>query len=296
MNKNSNSQRGFSLIELLIAMTVTIVIAGIASTLVAQSFRMRTREDARSDAIADAHRALNIVSREIANSGFGLPDNGIVTGDTGPSSIRFRANLNAYTTEAGASSVRFRDPDEDIKYSMYHDDAADRHYLVRYDVTRPDREGITVLANRLDTFSLTYYDMDGNTVDVLANTTNVSLVWKVMIEVGVTLPAIGVAGSAGLPTDATVDSPFGSRIKKRQSDHLLTRLGTSQMTRQTKRISDRHGEKGAALVISYPDRNVAAGGCRNRDFHNRHVCHYVDRGAQRSCRRIMARRADWKTR
>ena len=63
MNRQ-NSQRGFSLIELLIAMTVTIVIAGIASTLVAQSLRMRTREDARSDAIADAQRALNIVSRE----------------------------------------------------------------------------------------------------------------------------------------------------------------------------------------------------------------------------------------
>lgn len=195
MTKSQNSQRGFSLIELLIAMTVTIVIAGVAATLVAQSLRMRTREDARSDAIADAQRALNIVSREIANSGFGLPDNGVVRGDTGPSSIRFRANLNAYTTEAGAGFVS--DPDEDIKYSMYHDDATDRHYLVRYDVTRPDREGITVLANRLDTFSLTYYDMDGNTVDVLANTTNVSLVWKVMIEVGVTLPAIGVAGSAG---------------------------------------------------------------------------------------------------
>ena len=48
---NHNSQRGFSFIELLIAMTVTIVIAGIASTLVAQSFRMRAREDARSDEV-----------------------------------------------------------------------------------------------------------------------------------------------------------------------------------------------------------------------------------------------------
>src|SRR5688500_20237905 len=92
MIKSQNSQRGFSMIELLIAMTVTIVIATIASTLVAQSLHMRTREDARSDAIADAHRALNIVSREIANSGFGLLDNGIVPGDTGSGSLRVRAN------------------------------------------------------------------------------------------------------------------------------------------------------------------------------------------------------------
>ncbi|HEY5444379.1 MAG TPA: prepilin-type N-terminal cleavage/methylation domain-containing protein, partial [Pyrinomonadaceae bacterium] len=71
MNQNHKSQQGFSLIELIIAMTVTIVIAGIASSLLAQSFRLRAREDIRSDAVADAQRALNIVSREIANSGFG---------------------------------------------------------------------------------------------------------------------------------------------------------------------------------------------------------------------------------
>lgn len=199
--KSQNSQRGFSLIELLIAMTVTIVIAGVAATLVAQSLRMRMREDTRSDAIADAQRALNIVSREIANSGFGLVDNGLVYGDTGATSIRFRANLNAYTYDSDGDPVvgynTVTDIDEDVKYSMYHDNDTNRHYLVRYDVTQPGRKGITVLANRLDTFALTYYDMDGNTVDVTANLTNVQKVWKVMVEVGVILPAIGSPGSTG---------------------------------------------------------------------------------------------------
>src|SRR5918992_3169618 len=165
-----DSQRGFSLIEMIIAMSVTIVIAGIASSLVAQSFRMRSREDARSDAIADAQRALNIVSREIANSGFGLIDNGLVPGDTGPGSIRFRSNLNAYTRDGAGNPVAgYReviDRDEDIKYSMYNDDAANRHYLVRYDVTIGGREGTTVLANRLDSFQLQYFDSTGNELDV----------------------------------------------------------------------------------------------------------------------------------
>jgi Tfp pilus assembly protein PilW len=196
-----NSERGFSLIELLIAMTITIVIAGIASNLVAQSLRLRTREDARSDAIADAQRALNIVSREIANSGFGLVDNGLVFGDTGPTSIRFRANLNAYTRDSsGNPAAGYREvinDDEDIKYSMYHDNAANRHYLVRYDVTKGGRDGITVLANRLDTFLLTYYDVDGNPVDVTSSIANMTKVWKIMIDVGVTLPAQGTFGSPG---------------------------------------------------------------------------------------------------
>lgn len=209
MNDNQKSQRGFSLIELLIAMTVTIVIAGIASTLVAQSFRMRAREDARSDAIADAQRALSIVSREIANSGFGLIDNGIVPGDTGPGSIRFRSNLNAYTRDgsgnpiAGASEVI--DRDEDIKYSMYNDDAANRHYLVRYDVTLGGREGTTVLANRLDSFQLQYFDSSGTQLDVGATPDAVKLAWKVRITVGVVLPAEGQPGSPGYQPESTIN-------------------------------------------------------------------------------------------
>jgi prepilin-type N-terminal cleavage/methylation domain-containing protein len=208
MNKQ-NSERGFSLIELLIAMTVTVVIACIASTLVAQSFRMRSREDARSDAIADAQRALNIVSREIANSGFGLIDNGLVPGDTGPGSIRIRANLNAYTRDASGDPVAgagaVEDPDEDLKYTMYDDDATNRHYLVRYDVTLGGREGTTVLANRLDTFELKYYDSNGTELDLAADPLNASLAWKVRITVGVVLPAEGVPGSPGYHPESTIN-------------------------------------------------------------------------------------------
>lgn len=212
MNQKLNSQRGFSLIELLIAMTVTVVIACIASTLVAQSFRMRSREDARSDAIADAHRALNIVSREIANSGFGLIDNGIVPGDTGAESIRFRANLNAYTRDAsgnpvtGADSVN--DRDEDIKYTMYNDEDADRHYLVRYDAILglvDQREGTTVLANRLDSFKLEYFNSTGTALDVTADPGAVINAWKVRVTVGVKLPAQGSPGSPGYQPESSIN-------------------------------------------------------------------------------------------
>jgi prepilin-type N-terminal cleavage/methylation domain-containing protein len=204
MTDTHTSQRGFSLIELLIAMTVTVVIACIASTLVAQSFRLRSREDARSDAIADAQRALNIVSREIANSGFGLIDNGLVPGDTGTGSIRFRANLNAYTRDASGNKVSGADSvgdrDEDIKYTMYNDDAANRHYLVRYDAILgavDQREGTTVLANRLDSFQLQYFDSTGTELNVAADPNACITAWKVRLTVGVILPAEGQFGSPG---------------------------------------------------------------------------------------------------
>ena len=198
-------QQGFSLIELLIAMTLTLIIAGIAATLLAQSFRMRSREDNRSDAIADAQRALNIVSREVANSGFGLIDNGIVPGDSNNGTIRVRANLNAYTLETGNREVS--NPDEDVKYLMYNDDAQNRHYLVRLDavVAQTDRaKATTVLANRLDTFGLQYFDAAGTQLNVVADPSSIANTWKVRVTIGVTLPADGTPGSPGYQPQSSV--------------------------------------------------------------------------------------------
>jgi hypothetical protein len=189
----------------MIAMTITLIVAGLSATLLSQSYRMRSREDIRSDAIADAQRALNIVSREIANSGFGLIDNGIVPGDTDNGSIRVRANLNAYTLEPNNREVS--DPDEDIKYLMYNDDAENRHYLVRLDavVAQTDpAKARTVLANRLDSFELRYFDGSGTLLDVAANPAAVANAWKVRIIVGVNLPEDGTKGSPGYQPPSTV--------------------------------------------------------------------------------------------
>jgi prepilin-type N-terminal cleavage/methylation domain-containing protein len=203
---SARSQQGFSLIELLIAMTLTLIVAGIAATLLAKSFRMRSREDIRSDAIADAQRALNIVSREVANSGFGLLDNGLVAGDCNTGTIRVRANLNAYTLEPGNREVS--NPDEDVKYLMYIDEAQNRHYLVRLDavVAQTDRtKATTVLANRLDTFSLQYFDAAGTELNLGADPASIANTWMVRLRIGVTLPEDGRKGDLGYQPPSSVE-------------------------------------------------------------------------------------------
>src|ERR1044071_1764884 len=80
--KPQNHQAGFSLVELIVAMTITLVVLGIATTLLARSLNMRVRGNDNVDALADAERALNIMSREIAQAGFNLTDNGIVAADS----------------------------------------------------------------------------------------------------------------------------------------------------------------------------------------------------------------------
>src|SRR5260370_15035776 len=79
---SSKRQAGFSLIELIIAMAITIAITAIAGTLLAQSMNIRTRANEKVDALADAQRALNIKSREIAEAGYNISDNRLVAADS----------------------------------------------------------------------------------------------------------------------------------------------------------------------------------------------------------------------
>src|SRR5437879_7865047 len=117
MNKahhETNRQSGFSLLELIIGMSVTIIIVTLASALLASSFAIRSRENQRSAAIADAQRALNMMSREIANAGYGLSSNGIVTGgDSNLTQIRVRSDLDLSGATNGTG--------EDIKYVLVND-------------------------------------------------------------------------------------------------------------------------------------------------------------------------------
>ena len=175
---------GFSLVELMIAMAVTLVMMGIATTLLAQSLRVRTRENQRSDALSDVQRAVNIMTREIANSGFGLTDNGIVAADSDANSIRFRANLNTYTGAGNRNATS--DPGEDIYYSIFIN--GDASMITRLDVNAtniPD-----VLANRIDSLQIDYLTVAG----VATTPANAD---RLRIRVGVRLEPVGVPNSPG---------------------------------------------------------------------------------------------------
>jgi len=154
---------GFSLIELLIAMTLTLVVMSIAVTLLARSLHIRERENERADEIADVQRALNIMSREISNAGFNLTTNGIVAADSNDLAIRFRANLNKFDFSPGvtqSSRDNVQDPGEDVTYFV--NSAANTNYLARWDAFEssgpPTDQRKTVLANRVDGIHFYYFN------------------------------------------------------------------------------------------------------------------------------------------
>jgi type II secretory pathway pseudopilin PulG len=223
--RSSNNQAGFSLLEVIIAMGVTVTVMTLACTLLAAGFHMRSREDRKSDAVADVQRALNIMTREIANSGLKLPSglpqiasNGVVTNDSDNQSLRIVSNLNGMPDSANGyfEDTDVDDMDEDLKFLMYVDAALGQRYIVRYE--RNGANQTTVLANRVDSLIFRYYDekvtydttvttIAGNQICDITNVRNASGAAEtevspgsakfVVIAVGVTLPAVGSPNTDG---------------------------------------------------------------------------------------------------
>lgn len=174
---------GFSLIELTIAMAIVLVMMAGASRLLMTSLGARTRENQKSDALADAQRALNIMSREIGNSGFGMDYNGLVAPDCHPSTatdpntaqIRVRANVN--NVDAAIAQ-----PDEDVTF-VYQ--GAPTRAIVRYDAVTGTR---TVLAGQIDAMQITYINAAGGT-STLATAAAVRQAERIRITIQVKLEA-----------------------------------------------------------------------------------------------------------
>lgn len=211
LDTRSRRHSGFSLLELIIAIAITLAILAIASTLLASAFQIRTRENQRSAAIADAQRGLNLLSREIANAGYGLSTNGIVTGgDSNATSIRVRSDLDLSGATDGSS--------EDVKYLLVND--ANGSFIVRLNLQPTQTTGL--VANRIDGFAVYYYDRrvtytigecgvgSCNISNVLnsAGATQAEVTPDnakyVVMSLRVTLPAVGKTGSPGYqPASAT---------------------------------------------------------------------------------------------
>jgi len=208
-NTRKKAADGFSLLELLIAMTVTLVMLGVATTLLAAGYRIRSRENSVTDAVADVQRALNIMCREVANAGFNLNTNGIVAGDSDATHLRIRSNLNRYDpTASTASRNGVIDPGEDLKYFV--NGASNTDYLVRYDANATGTKH-TVLANRLDSLAIHYfaqrvsYSTSGCDISSpSAGEVNPAAASYVVIAVCVQIPASGSPNTAGYQPASTV--------------------------------------------------------------------------------------------
>jgi Tfp pilus assembly protein PilW len=170
-------QSGFSLVELIIAMALSILILGVGVATFSGALNTRSRQTSETDAITSAQAALNIMSREIGNSGYGLNTNGLVLADCDGKHLHFRAN----TTNAGGSAAT-DSAGEDVMF--YYDSVSQS--VVRYDKVA----GTSGVINRVSNVDFIYYNYTFNTVtgqvDVVAgspalNTARVNIKLTVLL-------------------------------------------------------------------------------------------------------------------
>jgi prepilin-type N-terminal cleavage/methylation domain-containing protein len=196
--KRAKKNGGFSMIELIVSMAISLVILGIAVVTFSGALGSRSRESGKTDAITSAQAALNILSREIGNSGYGLTTNGIVLNDSTDKRLHFRSNFNSVNGQTS-------DAGEDIVF--YYDSAT--LSVVRYDANTGLTSGVI---NRISDVDFVYYNYDTSGIVTAGSAT--SATGKVNITLKVILPNI-----QGQPRDQTVT--VSSDVTLRNSPYML---------------------------------------------------------------------------
>jgi prepilin-type N-terminal cleavage/methylation domain-containing protein len=142
---------GFSLVEMLASMAITLIILAVAVATFSGALSTREAENSRTDALTSAQAAINIMTREIANSGYGIQTNGVIVEDCTPQRLHIRANIsnNDYTTD---------DPGEDITF--FYDTQSQS--VLRFDANTGITSGVI---NRVSQVEFGYFDYNGTTTN-----------------------------------------------------------------------------------------------------------------------------------
>jgi prepilin-type N-terminal cleavage/methylation domain-containing protein len=208
-------QSGFSLIELLVAMTVILVCLAMVSTILHRALGVRARESQRTDALTSAQAAINVISREIANSGFGIyagstrtPSNGIVLADSNATRIHFRSNVDNVGPVGGSTVLATNRPGEDVTY--FFDAATDS--IVRYDPNGTPQTSVVV--NRISNVTFEYFNYSGASSTGTSSTTPTADTSRIRMTVSVQLDPVH-----GQPNPLNVT--FTSEVTLRNSKYML---------------------------------------------------------------------------
>lgn len=201
-------------------MVVMVLLMCLVSTLLARSLSVRARESRKTDALTSAHAALNIMSREIANSGFGIYDgavsqnavNGIILADSDANQIHFRANLSNTgdgPINPGCPAVCTNEVNENVTY--FFDDATDS--IVRYDPRATPTT--SVIVNKISNVTFSYFDYadDGTSTPEPGNNNPSDTTGRIRLTVDVTLDPV-----EGQPQESV---RFTSEINLRNSNYML---------------------------------------------------------------------------
>ena len=209
VDQREKHQAGFSLIELIVSMTISLVILAAGVAVFSGALKGRDYQSARTDALASAQAAINIMSREIGNSGFGLLTNGIVLADSNAGRIHIRKNIEN-------SDLTTTDPNEDVTF-FCNGCSPSGGSVVRFDAYSGG--ATSGIINSVSNVSFQYWDYDEITHAVtgpfIAPTLNTG-------RVTITLTVV-INNIQGQPHGDSANVRVTSDVTLRNSPYMLNR-------------------------------------------------------------------------
>jgi len=149
--KRSNPEGGFSVVEMVLTMVIMLVIMGVVMSLFSRSLGTRTRESSRTDALTATQAALNVMSREIANSGYGTVTNGLMDDST--------VGLLHFVSNHVNTNDNLLQPGENVTY--YFEPTTES--ILRYDANGegPGSPLTSIIINRISRVDYEYFNYTG---------------------------------------------------------------------------------------------------------------------------------------
>lgn len=132
-------------------MVIMLVIVGTVTTLFSRSLLTKSRESSRTDALTASQAALNVMSREIANSGYGTITNGLMSDSTNER-VHFVSNhIN--------TNDNLLQPGENVTY--YFEPSSES--ILRYDANGqgPGSPLTSIIINRISRVEYEYFNYTG---------------------------------------------------------------------------------------------------------------------------------------
>jgi type II secretory pathway pseudopilin PulG len=202
--KRSNSEAGFSVVEMILTMIIMLVIMGVVMSLFARSLNTKSRESSRTDALTAAQAALNVMSREIANSGYGTVTNGLMADST--------RDLLHFVSNHVNTNDNLLQPGENVTY--YFEPSTES--ILRYDANGQGAGSplTSIIINRISRVDYEYFNYIG--ANPLPTVTNVPTVNTGRVRIKLTVNMEHIIGQVN--PDAVV---LSSDVTLRNSGYML---------------------------------------------------------------------------